>query len=211
MDVGRLTSGGKKLFSWIPVHTQSLAAYLNHHRVQTKHPYFSVVLEALCFSEKEGKEGCPTPCPTVQLFSQDNSCMVTAPGLCSSLLVGMQGMAHGGYLPSFQCCRGWGDAHTPAAEDVEAAAFQASEAPASARADSVTCSPSFSVHSSCSSADAVLLPPHPTVYADKCCSLQLLSRPHSYTWALGTHEEAARKCTGFRHPHSAAPWTFTDN
>lgn len=106
MDVERLTSGGKKLFSWIPVRTQSLAAYLNHHRVQTKHPYFSVVLEALCFSEKEGKEGCPTPCPTVQLFSQDNPCMVTAPGLCSSLLGGMQGMAHGGYLPSFQCCRG---------------------------------------------------------------------------------------------------------
>lgn len=64
----------------------------------------------------------------------------------------------------------------PAAEDVEAAAFQASEVPASARVDSVMCSPSFSVNPSCSSVDAALLPPHPTVYTAECCSLWLLSK-----------------------------------
>lgn len=59
----------------------------------------------------------------------------------------------------------------PAAEDVEAAAFQASEVPASAWVDSVLCSPFFSVKPSCSSVDAALLPPHPTVYAAEWCSL----------------------------------------
>lgn len=59
----------------------------------------------------------------------------------------------------------------PAAEDVEAADFQASEVPASARVDSVMCSPSFSVNPSCSLVDAALLPPHPTVYTAECCSL----------------------------------------
>lgn len=207
MDGGRLTSGGKKLCSWAAVCTQSLAAYLNHHEVQTKHPDFSGVLEALCSSEKEGKGGCPAHCPTVQLFSQDNPCVVTAPGLCSFLLGGMQGMAWSGYLPSFRCCGGLGDARVPAAEDVEAAAFQASEVPASARVDSVMCSPSSSVNPSCSSVDAALLPPHPTVYAAECCSLRLLSEPPGHAWALGTQEEAARRCMVFKR----APRTLTDS
>lgn len=37
----------------------SLAAYLNHHGVQTKHFAFSGVLEALCSSEKREREGIP--------------------------------------------------------------------------------------------------------------------------------------------------------
>lgn len=72
------------------------AVYLIHRRVQAKHPGIPGVLEALCSSEKEGKGGCPTHCPVVQLFSQDNPCVVTAPGLCSSLLGGAQVMPWGG-------------------------------------------------------------------------------------------------------------------
>lgn len=148
----------------------------------------------------------------MQLFSQNNPCVVGAPGLCSSLLGGMQAMAWGGSLPSFQCCRGLGDARVPAAEDVEAAAFQASEAPASARVDSVMCSPSFSVNPSCSSVDAALLPPHPTVYAGERCSLRSPSEPPGRAWAVDAREEeAAPRCLGFRHPHAAAPQTLSDN
>lgn len=99
----------------------------------------------------------------------------------------------------------------PAAEDVEAAAFQASEAPASARVDSVMCSPSFSVNPSCSSVDAAPLPPHPTVYAAERCSLRLLSDPPGRAQALGAREEAAHRCMGVEHPDSAAPRTLADN
>lgn len=89
----------------------------------------------------------------------------SSPGAVLAPLGGVQGMAWGGPLPAFQCCWGLGDARTPAAEDVEAAAFQASEAAASARVDSVMRSPSFSVNPSCSLVGAASLPPHPTVCA----------------------------------------------
>lgn len=155
------------------------------------------------FFGEGGEGGCPTHCPAVQLLSQDNPCVVTAPGV--------QGMAWGGYLPSSQRCWGLGDARVPAAEDAEAAAFQASEVPASARVDSVMCSPSFSPNPSCSTVDAALLPPHPTVYAAECCSLRLLSEAPGRTRALGTRGEAARRYMGVKHPHSAAPQALTDN
>lgn len=53
IDVGRLTSEGKKLCSRAAVCTQSLAASLNHHGVQTNHPDFSG--GTLFF--REGEEG----------------------------------------------------------------------------------------------------------------------------------------------------------
>lgn len=53
IDGGRLTSEGKKLCSWAAVCTQSLAASLNHHGVQTNHPDFSG--GTLFF--REGEEG----------------------------------------------------------------------------------------------------------------------------------------------------------
>lgn len=203
MDVGR--DIGKELCSQAAVCAHGLAA----HGLPAEQHSFSGVLGALCSSEKEGKRGCPTHRPAAQPFSQDSPCAVPAPGLCSPRSGGVQGMAWGRPLPTFQCCWGLGDARTPAAEDVEAAAFQASEAAASARVDSVMRSPSFSVNPSCSPVGAASLPPHPTVCAAECCSLWSPSEAPGGARAPGAGEEAAQRCTGTEHPRSAAPRTLT--
>lgn len=44
------------------------------------------------FFREERKGGCSIHCPAVQLFSLDKPCEVTAPGSCSPVLEGMQGM-----------------------------------------------------------------------------------------------------------------------
>lgn len=98
-DLGRLNSRGNKLL---------LAALCTQSGSLSEPPWGSN--KAFClfrcaggtlFFREERKGGYSIHCPAVQFFSQDKPCVVTAPGLCSSLLEGMQGMSWVEYLDTF--------------------------------------------------------------------------------------------------------------